>query len=253
MGPPLNVVFLTADEPIYLPDFFESVLARRPAAATAVYRVPPLYGRQTSRSAAWRYARTFGLMSALRLAGRVVGARLLRRSIDAVCRRHGVSCGSVADVNAPAFLETLRARGTDLVVSISCPQIFGAPLLALPPLGLLNVHGAVLPRYRGVMPGFWMLANGESRAGVSVHFVDAGIDTGDLCGQEEFEILPHESLDAFLRRSKAIAAELLVRVLDAFDRGAVTRTPIDAKAGSYHSWPDRAAVARFRARGRRVW
>ena len=249
----MNVAFLTADDPVYLPDFFERVLGRIPASSAAVYRVPPLDGRQSPLSAALRYARTFGVAAALHLTGRVARARLSGRSIAAVCRRHGVPCAVAADVNAPGFLAALGAKAPDLIVSVSCPQIFRAPLIALPKRGLLNVHGAILPAYRGVMPGFWMLANGESRAGVSVHFVDDGIDTGDLCGQEVFEILPRESLDAFLRRSKAIAADLVVRVLEAFERGAVARTPIDAKAGSYYSWPDRAAVRRFRAGGRRVW
>jgi methionyl-tRNA formyltransferase len=249
----VNVAFLTADDPVYLPDFFERVLGRIPASTAAVYRVPPLYGRQSPLSAALRYARTFGVAAALRLTGRVARARFSGRSIAAVCWRHGVPCTVAADVNAPEFLAALGAGFPDVIVSVSCPQIFRAPLIALPKRGLLNVHGAILPAYRGVMPGFWMLANGESRAGVSVHFVDDGIDTGDLCGQEVFEILPRESLDAFLRRSKAIAADLVVRVLEAFERGTVARTPIDAKAGSYYSWPDRAAVRRFRARGRRVW
>jgi len=249
----VNVVFLTADDPLYLPDFFEEVLARIPPHAAAVFRVPPLYARQSSLSAAWRYARTFGFSSAVRLASRVARARLAGRSIEGVCRKHGVPCDVAPDVNAPAFLDALAARAPDLVVSVSCPQIFRARLIALPQRGLVNVHGAILPEYRGVLPAFWMLANGEARAGVSVHFVNEGIDTGDLCGQETFEIPPGDSLDAFLRRSKRVAADLVVKVIDAFAGGTVSRRPIDARAGSYYSWPDRAAVARFRARGRRVW
>jgi methionyl-tRNA formyltransferase len=249
----VNVVFLTADDPLYLPDFFERVLPRVPGGRARVYRVPPLYRNQSALGAAWRYARTFGGWSAVQLALRVARARLSGRSIAAVCARHGVPCAVAGDVNAPSFLAELQERETDVVVSVSCPQIFRAPLVALPRRGLLNVHGAILPSYRGVMPAFWMLANGETRAGVSVHFVDAGIDTGDLCGQAVFEIPPRESLDAFLKRSKAVAADLVVSVLEKFSRGAVARTPLDAGAGSYYSWPDRAAVARFRAHGRRVF
>jgi methionyl-tRNA formyltransferase len=61
---------------------------------------------------------------------------------------------------------------------------------------------------------------------------------GDLCAQEVFGILPRESLDHILRRSKAVAAELVVSVLAAFERGTVPRTPLDARAGSYYSWRD---------------
>jgi methionyl-tRNA formyltransferase len=159
----------------------------------------------------------------------------------------------VQDVNDPAFLETLRRLNTDLIVSVSCPQIFKQPLIELPPRGCLNIHGAILPAYRGVMPSFWMLAHDEDEAGVSIFFVNSEIDGGDLCGQRVFAIDRAESLDAFLRRSKGVAADLLLDVLESVERGDVSRSPLDVSNGSYYSWPDRDAVRKFRAAGRRVW
>ena len=136
---------------------------------------------------------------------------------------------------------------------MSCPQIFKKPLIELAPRGCLNIHGAILPAYRGVMPSFWMLAHDEREAGVSIFFVNEDIDAGELCGQRTFEIGPDETLDAFLRRSKRIAADLLLEVLAALEEGRVPRTPLDLSKGSYYSWPDREAVGAFRANGRRVW
>jgi methionyl-tRNA formyltransferase len=247
----MNVVYITTDDPIYLPSFFERVLAARPA--SAVYVVPPLYRNQTVRAAAWRYVSTFGWRAALALTARTLGTKMRRQSIARVCARHGVPCERVGDVNDPALLDRLRSLGTDVAVSVSCPQIFKKDLIELPTHGCLNVHGAILPRYRGVMPSFWMLANGEKRAGVSVFFVNEDIDAGELCGQRDFEIQPDESLDEFLRRSKAVAAELVIDVLGDIERGAASRTPLDLTQGSYYSWPDRAAVQRFHAAGRRLW
>jgi methionyl-tRNA formyltransferase len=103
------------------------------------------------------------------------------------------------------------------------------------------------------MPSFWMLANGEEKAGVSIYFVNEQIDAGDLCGQRVFDILPDDSLERFLRRSKKIAAELLLEVLQQLEDGSLTRAPLDLSEGSYYSWPDRSAVERFRAAGRRLW
>jgi methionyl-tRNA formyltransferase len=98
-----------------------------------------------------------------------------------------------------------------------------------------------------------MLANDETQAGVSIYFVNELIDAGDLCGQRVFGIKPNETLDEFLRRSKAVAADLLIEVLRALEEGNVTRTPLDLAHGSYYSWPDKQAVERFRASGRRLW
>ena len=215
--------------------------------------VPPLYKDQTTLGAAVRYVRTFGVEGFVGLSSRVLGAKLHRRSIETVCRRHGVRCEEVEDVNAEAFLDELRALGPDVVVSVSCPQIFRKPLIDLPRNGILNIHGAILPQYRGVMPSFWMLANGEEKAGVSIYFVNEQIDAGDLCGQRVFDVLPGDTLDGFLRRSKQISAELLLHVLQEMEQGTIGRTPLDLSAGSYYSWPDREAVKRFRAAGRRLW
>src|SRR5439155_302270 len=112
-----------------------------------------------------------------------------------------------ADVNAPEFLAELSRLAPDILISVSCPQIFKKPLIELPPLGILNIHGAILPQYRGVLPSFWMLANGEKKAGVSIYYVDTRIDAGELCGQRIYDIPPDETLDGFLRRSKTIAAD----------------------------------------------
>jgi methionyl-tRNA formyltransferase len=249
----MKITFLTTDDPIYLPAFFESVLGKYSKETQAVYIVPPLYKNQTTLQAGFRYFKTFGLLGSLGLALRVVGVTLRGQSIASVCKRHGVAYELVPDINAEKFLERLREAGTDLIISVSCPQIFKRPLIELPQLGCLNIHGAILPHYRGVLPSFWMLANKEKNAGVSIYYVNEKIDAGELCGQRIFGIVPGESLDSFLTRSKALAAELLLEVLGKVEAGTITRTPLNLADGSYFSWPDKEAVKRFRANGHRLW
>lgn len=249
----MKLAFLTADDPIYLPSFFELVLAEYAADTACVYSVPPLYRDQTRAQAAWRFYRTFGAGAFAGLLKQLALTRKARRSIARTCERFGVAHAVVGHVNATEFVTGLRERKLDVIVSVSCPQIFKKPLLEAPRVGCLNIHGAPLPQYRGVMPSFWMLANGEREAGVTIYFMDEHIDAGEICAQRRFEITPTESLDQFLRRSKRIAAELLIEVLRSIERGTVTREPVDTATGSYYSWPDREAVRRFRAAGRRVW
>ena len=253
MGSDVRIAFLTADDPLYLPAFFEMVLDEFASQTEAVFIAPPLYKGQSTRQAGWRYYRTFGLGGAAGLGTRVLAAKARRRCISAVCRTRGVACSSVDDVNAQEFLERLRRANVDVIVSVSCPQIFRQSLIELPRKGILNIHGAILPQYRGVMPSFWMLANGEKQAGVSIYFVNEQIDAGDLCGQRVFAIRPDDTLDGFLRRSKTIAAELLLEVLERLEQGTLGRTPLDLSDGSYYSWPDKEAVKSFRAAGRRLW
>ena len=248
----MNIVFLTTSDAIYLPAFFDRVLRDFASQTRVVHIVPPLYKGQTVFRAFWRYYCTFGLRGVWSLMVLMAQAKGRRAPIRAVCSHYGVPCSSVSDVNAPEFVERLRATRTDLLVSVSCPQIFGPALLEAPSRGCLNIHGALLPQYRGVMPSFWMLANGERVAGVSIYFMNERIDAGELCRQRAFEIGATETLDAFLRRSKAVAAELLVDVLGEIEAGEVERTPLDLTAGSYYSWPDRVDARRFYSSGRRL-
>lgn len=249
----MKITFLTTDDPIYLPAFYERVLGEYGHETQAVYSVPPLYKNQTSLQAALRYYKTFGLVASLGLGARVGMVTVRGQSIASVCKKHGVKYELVSDVNAEQFRQRLRESGTDLLISVSCPQIFKKPLIELPQLGCLNIHGAILPHYRGVLPSFWMLANKEKNAGVSIYYVNEKIDAGELCGQRIFEIVPGESLDSFITRSKAIAAELLLEVLGKIKDGTITRSALNLADGSYYSWPDKEAVTRFRANGHHLW
>jgi methionyl-tRNA formyltransferase len=249
----VKLVFLTTEDPIFLPRFFRRVLARRAGDIAAVYIVPPLYRDQSAGQAARRYARTFGVADTVRLVQRTLGAKARGHSIASVCAAHGVRCERVRDVNDARCLAALSGLAPDVAVSVSCPQIFKRNLLEIPRLGVLNVHGALLPHYRGVMPSFWMLANGEEQAGVSVYFVNEQIDAGDLCGQRAFSIAADDTLEQFLHRSKAVAAELVLDVLERLERGGIERRPLDLSKGSYFSWPTPDDVKRLRAAGRRVW
>jgi len=249
----MKIVFLTTSDPIYLPALFDRVLGSYGRQTQAVYVVPPLYKGQSPLRAFLRYFRTFGLRGTWGLAARILRAKCRRSSIQSTCARHAVVCSEVSDVNAPEFVDHLRKSGTELIVSASCPQIFKQPLLELPAFGCLNIHGAVLPLYRGVMPSFWMLTNGERQAGVSIYFMNEQIDAGELCGQRTFDIGSDETLDSFLRRSKTAAADLLLDVLADLEAGKLERAPLDLSQGSYYSWPDREAVRQFHASGRRLW
>ena len=249
----MKITFLTTEDPIYLPNFFDHLLGAFGKETQAVYSVPPLYKNQSTLQAVLRYYKTFGLMGSLGLAARLCKVKLRGQSIAFVCKRHGVLFELIPDVNSEKFREKLKEAGTNLLISVSCPQIYKKPLIELPSLGCLNIHGAILPLYRGVLPSFWMLANKEKMAGVSIYYVNEKIDAGELCGQRIFEILPGESLDNFITRSKAIAAELLIEVLRKVESGTITRSPLNLAEGSYYSWPDKNAVKRFFANGHRLW
>jgi methionyl-tRNA formyltransferase len=250
--PPLRVVFVTPDEPTVLPVFFERVIPRLRGEIAAVAVVSPIYKRSSWLRQARQFVGAFGLRAFLVEAAGFGWHKCRRRSVAGLARAHGLGVLTPGDVNGADFLEALRDIEPDLVVSVSCPQIFGRELLALPRLGCVNVHSALLPAYRGVLPTFWALAHGERQTGVTVHYMSPGIDGGDIIAQRVIPIGPDDTLRSLMRRCKLVAADLVVETVARFREGAVSGVPNRVEEGSYHSFPEREDVLRFKALGRRL-
>jgi methionyl-tRNA formyltransferase len=173
-------------------------------------------------------------------------------SVASAGRRARVPIENVPRVNAPEFIARLRARGVDLLVSLACPQKLSPELLAVPARGAINLHGALLPRYQGIFPSFWVLAKGEPETGVTVHWMDERLDHGDVLLQRTVAIAPHDTVHALVLRSKVdVGRHALLEALTLIERGEAPRCPMDMAHASYFSYPDAAAVREFRARGRR--
>jgi methionyl-tRNA formyltransferase len=92
------------------------------------------------------------------------------------------------DVNSGQSLDQIRALSPDLILSAAYPQIFGAELLGIAPLGAINFHPSLLPRFRGAHPHFWAVATGAATTGITAHFMTPRIDDGDVIAQIEFPI-----------------------------------------------------------------
>jgi methionyl-tRNA formyltransferase len=260
---PLRLVFVTPEEPSIMPVFFEKAIPRLRDEIAAVAVVSPIYKRFSWLSQARRFARAFGIrelaVEAAHYGGCKAGNAVRRvapigryHSVKGIARSHRLTVLTPADVNGAAFLAQLRAIEPDLVISVSCPQIFGPALLELPRLGCINVHSARLPHYRGVLPTFWALAEGESSTGVTVHYMSPGIDGGDIIAQAIVPIAAEDSLRSLMRRCKRVGADLVVETVGAFRDGSVTVSANPPISGSYFSFPEREDVRRFKAAGRRL-
>ena len=258
----MKIALLTADEPLYLPAFFDRFLERRAVDVVGIFPCEPVYQKQSKFTMFRRYLKAFGLWNTLHLAGQVAAAKARDRlgtgrkqrrfgSVRAVAEAHGVRVDYPGDINAPQFLDRLRALGTEVILSVSCPQVFKEGLIALPPKGCLNLHGSDLPKYRGIAPSFWMMAKGETQAAVTLFYVNAGIDTGAVAGKRYFPVLPEDTLHSFIVRAKREACDLALETLDRIEAGTVEATPLEGK-GSYFGFPTREGYREFRKRGRRL-
>ena len=129
------------------------------------------------------------------------------------------------NVNAPEFIERIRPYGSDLHISMSFDQILRAGMLQSAPKGFINCHAGALPFYRGRNVLNWALINGEPRLGVTVHYVDDGIDTGDIIVQRFADITLDDNYDTVLRKAVALCADTLTEAIRLIESGEVRRIP----------------------------
>lgn len=139
--------------------------------------------------------------------------------------RHGIPFLTVPDVNDPAFVAEVGTWKPDLLVSMSFDQILRRDILTAAPLGFVNCHAGSLPFYRGCNPINWAIINGEPRFGVTVHFVDDGIDTGDIVLQRFAPIAPEDTYADCLTAAHDLCAATLHDALVAIAEGTAERTP----------------------------
>ena len=145
--------------------------------------------------------------------------------LAAMASRLNIKVLSVPDVNSASFITQLVAFDCDVLVSMSFDQIFRAPLIASSPLGILNCHAGQLPWYRGRNVLNWVLINDEPTFGVTVHYVDEGIDTGDIILQRTYPISDADNYATLLDRAGTYCAETLLEALLHVSIGNEQRVP----------------------------
>ena len=126
--------------------------------------------------------------------------------------------------NNPEFLEEVKKLNPDLICVVAYGKILPQELLDIPQYGCVNVHGSLLPEYRGAAPIQWAVLNGDKKTGVTTMFMNAGMDTGDMILKEEVEIGEDETTGELWDRLKTIGANLLIKTVKEIENGTATRT-----------------------------
>lgn len=159
--------------------------------------------------------------------------------------------------------ESLRALHPDAMVVVGYGQIVPQAIIDIPPLGIVNVHGSLLPKYRGAAPIQRAIASGETITGVTTMKIDAGLDTGDILLAAPLEIGPEETAAELSPRLAALGAQLLVETLAGLAAGAIeprkqngseaTYAPVLKKEEGEVDWSLTASEIFNRARGFQPW
>jgi len=163
----------------------------------------------------------------------------------------------------PTFLETLRSWNPDVIVVAAFGRILPPVILDLPPKGCLNVHGSLLPKYRGAAPIQWAVINGEPETGVTIMVMDVGMDTGAILEQAVVPISEEDTAGNVASRMAEVGGVLLVSTLQKWMAGTVvaqpqneseaTLAPVLKKDDGLLDWKQPAKNLANRIRGLSPW
>ncbi len=251
----LSAVILTRDDRLFVPDYLAPLLESphvRVAALLLDRRPSPhLKGRDILALCPWwRWPRLAWLAVLARLPGLSAWAGLPgERRISRLAARQGIPVFSLTSSADPNLVARLRTLAPDLILSIANSHILPPPVLECAKVAALNSHGSLLPAYKGILTGFWLLANGEAQGGVTIHHMDETVDGGAIVGQCSIAIGPDETIVSYYRKVATHGGRLWAEVVAAFDRGEVAPL-VTGAGGACYGRPDGPAIRRFRALGR---
>ncbi|HWR50098.1 MAG TPA: methionyl-tRNA formyltransferase [Bryobacteraceae bacterium] len=168
------------------------------------------------------------------LVGVVVRVHPSDSSLEEAADRFDVPVHQPANVNSLEFVATAITLEPDLALSVSYNQIIRRPLLGIARAGFVNFHAGRLPRYRGRNVINWAIINGEQEIGLTSHYVDEGIDTGDIILQRTLPIGWCDTYGSVLARVVAALPDLVVQTVALIASGSPPRTPQDHSAATYY-------------------
>jgi methionyl-tRNA formyltransferase len=159
------------------------------------------------------------------------GLKLVSSEVKVAAQRLDLPIYTPESLKDAEFHEAMRRLGADIFVVVAF-RVLPESLFSIPPLGSINLHGSLLPKYRGAAPINWALINGETETGLSAFFLKKTVDTGDIIYQEKIAIKPEETFDELYARMSDLAGPALAKTLDLIESGSYRAIPQDGSAAT---------------------
>lgn len=166
-------------------------------------------------------------------------------SLKAEAEKYSISVNETDNPNSEKFLQHLRRIKPDIIFN-QCQSIVRKELLSIPSIGVINKHNALLPKNRGRLTPFWVLKNREKESGVSIHFVNEGIDSGDIIFQEKFPVAENETFKSLVKKNNEIGIKAMIKALDLLTTGNYQLIKNDERFATYNSVPTLKDAIQFR-------
>ena len=154
-------------------------------------------------------------------------------SVAEVAARHGIPVYTPDNINHPLWVEKIRELKPDVLFSFYYRDLLSSQILDIPASGCFNLHGSLLPKYRGRVPTNWALINGETETGVSLHYMTPGVDDGDIVCQQSVAIDPDDTAQTLSNKQVEAARSMLDQCLPKIRNGSAPRMPQNNAEATY--------------------
>lgn len=161
------------------------------------------------------------------------GKKLAFSPVKEYALAHGLAVLQPERVKAPEFVEELRKYNAELIAVTAFGQILPEEILNMPEYGCINVHGSLLPKYRGAAPMQRAIIDGETVTGITTMFMAKGMDTGDMLLKTEVEITPEDNFETLHDKMAAAGASLLLETIAGLESGMIQRIPQKEEDATY--------------------
>ena len=151
------------------------------------------------------------------------GKKLQPTPVKEVALEYNIPVYQPEKIKDKEFVDFLKTIDADVYVVVAYGQILSQEILDIPKYGCVNVHGSLLPKYRGSSPIQWSILNGDKITGVTTILMDKNCDTGDMLVKKTMEILPDDTYGSLHDRMAPIGAEVLLETLEKIENGTVVR------------------------------
>lgn len=153
------------------------------------------------------------------------GGKVLFTPVKEAALAHGLPVLQPARINEPDVVAEIANLKPDILVVVAFGQLLKKPLLDLAPFGAVNIHGSLLPYYRGAAPIHWAIINGEKETGVTIMYMDEGMDTGDMIASMQMPLFDNYNVGDVYEKLSEMGAELLCQSLRDMEAGSIKPTP----------------------------
>lgn len=155
--------------------------------------------------------------------------------VKAFALEKGLTVYQPATLKDESVVETIKTLKPDVIVVVAYGKLLPKEVLEIPPLGCINLHGSLLPKYRGAAPIQWTVLNGDKTGGVTTMYMGEGLDTGDMILKYETEVGENETSGELFDRLADAGADLLAETLCFLEKGTAPRTPQNEEDATYAS------------------